>query len=93
MGPIKPIGHSDGPLQAHGPLDGSPEAHGLPDEPPKLHGPRGHCQPLPPLSDALVKPIMSCTGRLSDTKTIDLGWIPGQIKPKAIQIVKESFPA
>ena len=47
MGPIKPIGLSDGPLQAHGP----PEAH----NPPKLHGPRGHCPPGT-LSEALATP-------------------------------------
>ena len=39
MGPMKPIGPSRGPLQAHGP--------------PKIHGPRGHCPPLPSLSEAL----------------------------------------
>ena len=41
MGPMKPIGPSHGPLQAHGP--------------PKIHEPRGHCPPLPPLSEALGK--------------------------------------
>ena len=40
MGPMKPIGPSDGPLQAHGPL----KPHGPPDGPLKSMG-SGDCAP------------------------------------------------
>ena len=39
------------------------------------------------------KPISGRVDRASATETVDLGSIPGRVKPKTIKIVIHSFPA
>ena len=40
-----------------------------------------------------IKPISGRVKRASTTETVDLGLIPGQVKPKIIKICIYSFPA
>ena len=42
---------------------------------------------------AKTKPISGGMDRASATETVDLSFIPGQVKPKSIKIGIDSFPA
>ena len=41
----------------------------------------------------ILKPISGRVDRASATETVDLGSIPGRVKPKTIKIGIHSFPA